>query len=35
MSEFSKRLKMSDKMADAILKSKDYIYSLFEGSAQC
>lgn len=35
MSEFSTRLKMSDKMADVILKSRDYIYTLLEGSAQC
>ena len=33
MSEFSNRLKMSDKMAENILRSKEYLYSIFEGSA--
>lgn len=34
MSEFSDRLKITDKMANAILDSQNYLFSWFEGSAQ-
>ena len=35
MSEFSERLKISDKMAEIITSAPDYLYTWLEGSAQC
>ena len=35
MSEFSTRLKISEKMADIISESPNYLYTWMEGSAQC
>ena len=35
MSEFSTRLKLSDKMIDILFNSKEYLYTWLEGSSQC
>lgn len=35
MTEFSKRIKISEKMADIIMAAPDYLYTWMEGSAQC
>lgn len=35
MSKFSSQIKISEKMAESILLSNEYLYTVFEGSAQC